>query len=250
MTRFDQNQIPGLSPAQANQSHRRIKTPQHAAPEWITSTQHHAVSNNAANTGSDFGMGFGERTQPMSARRVKADANNAPDWMNTGNTQTDYSQGSYGIGNRIIEDRHVHQPLGGEVEAGYGVGNRMIDDRHVHQPLGGEVEAGYGVSNRMIDDRHVHQPLGGEVEAGYGIGNRMIDDRHTHQPLGGENEAGYGIGNRVLSDSHSQVTHKKSNPSSNQQSSSIHLGGNEQAHHISEAQYSANLAARIQSRPF
>ena len=226
MTGFDQNQIPGLSPAQANQSHRRIKTPQHAAPEWITSTQHHAVSNNAANTGSDFGMGFGERTQPMSARRVKADANNAPDWMNTGNTQTDYSQGSYGIGNRIIEDRHVHQPLGGEVEAGYGVGNRMIDDRHVHQPLGGEVEAGYG------------------------IGNRMIDDRHTHQPLGGENEAGYGIGNRVLTDSHSQVTHKKSNPSSNQQSSSIHLGGNEQAHHISEAQYSANLAARIQSRPF
>merc|ERR1712195_185786 len=178
MTGFDQNQIPGLSPAQANQSHRRIKTPQHAAPEWITSTQHHAVSNNAVNTGSDFGMGFGERAQPMSARRVKADANNAPDWMNTGNTQTDYSQGSYGIGNRIIEDRHVHQPLGGEIEAGYG------------------------------------------------------------------------IGNRVLSDSHSHVTHKKSNPSSNQQSSSIHLGGDEQAHHISEAQYSANLNARIQSRPF
>merc|ERR1712086_47188 len=202
MTGFDQNQIPGLSPAQANQSHRRIKTPQHAAPEWITSTQNHAVSNNAVNTGSDFGMGFGERAQPMSARRVKADANNAPDWMNTGNTQTDYSQGSYGIGNRIIEDRHVHQPVGGEVEAGYGVGNRMIDDRHVHQPLGGEVEAGYGVSNRVIDD------------------------------------------------SHSQVTHKKSNPSSNQQSSSIHLGGDEQAHHISEAQYSANLNARIQSRPF
>merc|ERR1712195_93041 len=202
MTGFDQNQIPGLSPAQANQSHRRIKTPQHAAPEWITSTQHHAVSNNAVNTGSDFGMGFGERAQPMSARRVKADANNAPDWMNTGNTQTDYSQGSYGIGNRMIDDRHVHQPLGGGVEAGYGVGNRMIDDRHVHQPLGGEIEAGYG------------------------------------------------IGNRVLSDSHSQVTHKKSNPSSNQQSSSIHLGGDEQAHHISEAQYSANLNARIQSRPF
>ena len=35
-------------------------------------------------------------------------------------------ENSYGIGNRIIPDRHAQQPVGGEIEAGYGIGNRDV----------------------------------------------------------------------------------------------------------------------------
>jgi len=37
---------------------------------------------------------------------------------------------AYGIGNRMLPDRHAEQPVGGEVEAGYGIGNRMLPDRY------------------------------------------------------------------------------------------------------------------------
>eukprot|EP00928_Gymnodinium_smaydae_P035803 TRINITY_DN25131_c0_g1_i3.p1 TRINITY_DN25131_c0_g1~~TRINITY_DN25131_c0_g1_i3.p1 ORF type:complete len:868 (-),score=237.82 TRINITY_DN25131_c0_g1_i3:72-2591(-) len=130
----------------------------------------------------------------------------------------------YGLGHRILEDRHARGPLGGEVEAGWGIGNRSIpqqrgprggelqagwglgnrvlDDRHGSQPLGGEVEAGYGIGNRVLADRHAAGPVGGEVEAGYGIDGRILENEHAAKPLGGEVEAGYGIGNRILADRH------------------------------------------------
>ena len=34
----------------------------------------------------------------------------------------------YGIGNRILPDRHADKPLGGGIEAGYGIGNRYLHD--------------------------------------------------------------------------------------------------------------------------
>ena len=37
----------------------------------------------------------------------------------------------YGIGNRILPDRHADKPLGGEIEAGYGIGNRHLPDAKV-----------------------------------------------------------------------------------------------------------------------
>ena len=36
------------------------------------------------------------------------------------------TQRNYGIGNRILPDRAVQQPLGGGTEAGYGLGNRVL----------------------------------------------------------------------------------------------------------------------------
>lgn len=59
-------------------------------------------------------------------------------------------QPAYGIGNRILPDRHAEQPLGGEVEAGYGIGNRTVEQPS-HQPLGGEIQAGYGIGNRTVE---------------------------------------------------------------------------------------------------
>jgi len=35
----------------------------------------------------------------------------------------------YGIGNRILPDRHERHPVGGGVEAGYGIGNRAVPNR-------------------------------------------------------------------------------------------------------------------------
>lgn len=39
----------------------------------------------------------------------------------------------YGLGHRILPDRHAPQPVGGEVEAGYGIGNRVIENLSTKQ---------------------------------------------------------------------------------------------------------------------
>merc|ERR1711998_823647 len=67
------------------------------------------------------------------------------------------------------------QPMSKSDNNHYGIGNRMLADRHTDKPVGGEVEAGYGIGNRMLADRHTDKPVGGEVEAGYGIGNRRSE---------------------------------------------------------------------------
>ena len=59
---------------------------------------------------------------------------------------------------------------------GYGIGTRILPDRHADKPLGGEIEAGYGIGNRMLPDRHADRPPGGEIEAGYGLGNRHVPE--------------------------------------------------------------------------
>ena len=41
------------------------------------------------------------------------------------------ARSEYGIGNRILPDRHAEKPLGGEIEAGYGIGNRLLPDAKV-----------------------------------------------------------------------------------------------------------------------
>jgi len=40
----------------------------------------------------------------------------------------------YGLGHRILEDRHAAKPVGGEVEAGYGIGNRSLSNHQVYVP--------------------------------------------------------------------------------------------------------------------
>ena len=48
-------------------------------------------------------------------------------------TRKEVLQDYYGIGHRVLPDRHEARPLGGEVEAGYGIGNRILPDRHGEQ---------------------------------------------------------------------------------------------------------------------
>ena len=71
-------------------------------------------------------------------------------------------------------------PLGKQQEPSeWGIGNRMLPDRHTHQPVGGEVEAGYGIGNRILAEDHLHKAMTDQEyhnksiqEAGYGVGAR------------------------------------------------------------------------------
>ena len=42
-------------------------------------------------------------------------------------TYDHHIQAAYGIGARILPDRHARRPVGGEIEAGYGIGKRQVD---------------------------------------------------------------------------------------------------------------------------
>merc|ERR1711865_782479 len=44
---------------------------------------------------------------------------------------------AYGIGQRVLPDRHADKPLGGELEAGYGIGNRNIPATKQQQGIAG-----------------------------------------------------------------------------------------------------------------
>lgn len=63
-----------------------------------------AVANMPAMSREDFGRQF----DSMPAAPAAAD------------------DGAYGIGNRVLPNRHAAKPVGGEVAAGYGIGNRNV----------------------------------------------------------------------------------------------------------------------------
>merc|ERR1719327_2507743 len=70
----------------------------------------------------------------------------------------------YGIGNRILPDRHADKPLGGEIEAGYGIGNRHLPDA---KDAGGySSRGGYGGDAPYGYDAPYGQGSPGNVSSG------------------------------------------------------------------------------------
>lgn len=83
-----------------------------------------------------------------------------------------------------LRPQETTQPVSNFDNQGYGIGNRVLPDRHTDKPLGGEVQAGYGIGNRRADRQPIANKQCEATSLSFGSENNQA--RRAGRRRGGE----------------------------------------------------------------